>query len=770
MKHVDIVNRRVDIVNRRVDVVALGPPYDPIATVPYRGRTVSWRRRCHGNITSVKMAMTEQPAYPTPMAEPMAILEDKEQRLDRRRKRVAAKIEENRRQAQGIKPPSPVKQKIDPERARTTYKQTIKSKERLEKLVTDGTQLVTNVAVAVDAREVKRRQEDDEGRKARYDKLEAEANAGEERFQEIVRKWNQSSAKCVPQELQHVMQQQKEACNEMFQEKEKLIAEFQEELKGKDEQYVKLLKTQAEDVDLLVERMEEQAKSAVKAFREELEQIDKTFTLERQDLLLSQNEEYMKMKVDKEKEYMRKREERLDENEVKLRHLRIRNAEELNQKKISLEMDIQILQQQIQQMKATFQLNAEKLEYNFQVLKKRDEENTVTISQQKRKITRLQDILNVLKGKLVKQEKAFKTELEALLYEYRKSVDQYRELQKKVQHFQLIDAKRFYDIWKMSEEKVRKVAEAICCVDQVIYKQQLGLNWSAPPPVDSPLQPLFTKMEHVSQATMYVSQFLSDTGEESEKPTAVNGHILGLTTSADRTILPSLIKEVLALVAKESSFLIEPKLSRLLAPLQKEEQMLMKLDSIFKALEIETESDVHKLVKFFIKETPSKVDSTDSLHRVSGETSAMTAESSMQPPLSSYLIHPNEVPNALRGFTESRQGKSDSSFASSRAKILGLHSEGIAPELLNGSFWHKMSVILEPGHRRVWIALSDGLEKYYSVLSARVKLTEERDATKQQNTELRLLLHQYMHSKVNQELEVPPTLAMPANTIERTVV
>ena len=49
---------------------------------------------------------------------------------------------------------------------------------------------------------------------------------------------------------------------------------------------------------------------------------------------------------------------------------------------------VQILQQQLQQMKATYQLNQEKLEYNFQVLRKRDEENTITKSQQKRKITK----------------------------------------------------------------------------------------------------------------------------------------------------------------------------------------------------------------------------------------------------------------------------------------------------------------------------------------------------------------------------------------------
>ena len=57
---------------------------------------------------------------------------------------------------------------------------------------------------------------------------------------------------------------------------------------------------------------------------------------------------------------------------------------------------MQILEQQLQQMRATYQLNQEKLEYNFQVLKKRDEENTITKSQQKRKITRYVSVVQLI--------------------------------------------------------------------------------------------------------------------------------------------------------------------------------------------------------------------------------------------------------------------------------------------------------------------------------------------------------------------------------------
>ena len=44
----------------------------------------------------------------------------------------------------------------------------------------------------------------------------------------------------------------------------------------KDDQYVKDLKKQAEDIDLMIERMDEQVKSQTREFRNELNQIEVT--------------------------------------------------------------------------------------------------------------------------------------------------------------------------------------------------------------------------------------------------------------------------------------------------------------------------------------------------------------------------------------------------------------------------------------------------------------------------------------------------------------
>lgn len=44
---------------------------------------------------------------------------------------------------------------------------------------------------------------------------------------------------------------------------------------------------------------------------------------------------------------------------------------------------------------------------------------------------------------------------------------------------------------------------------------------------------------------------------------------------------------------------MESKLLKLLSPLDKDDQSLMKLDAIFAALHIDNEDDVHRLAKYF---------------------------------------------------------------------------------------------------------------------------------------------------------------------------
>lgn len=47
--------------------------------------------------------------------------------------------------------------------------------------------------------------------------------------------------------------------------------------------------------------------------------------------------------------------------------------------------------------------------------------------------------------------------------------------------------------------------------------------------------------------------------------------------------------------------MVESKLLKLLAPLEKDDQSLMKLDAIFAALHVDNEDDVYRLANYFIQ-------------------------------------------------------------------------------------------------------------------------------------------------------------------------
>jgi dynein regulatory complex protein 1 len=138
--------------------------------------------------------------------------------------------------------------------------------------------------------------------------------------------------------------------------------------------------------------MDQQFANFKKTQREEIVAIERAFIEERAQIIeknVKEIENLFQTRKENEIRYLEERSNRVQDNCDALDEVRVQDAEEYNLVKIKLETDVQILEQQLQQMKATYQLNTEKLEYNFQVLKKRDDENSITVNQQKRRITRM---------------------------------------------------------------------------------------------------------------------------------------------------------------------------------------------------------------------------------------------------------------------------------------------------------------------------------------------------------------------------------------------
>ncbi|XP_076129293.1 dynein regulatory complex protein 1 [Alosa pseudoharengus] len=664
---------------------------------------------------------------------PSVLSDNREERIAARRLRIVARNEAKKRQEQGEGSSKEVEEREEAK----SQEQVDRSKLRIQRLQTDGTELVSNIQVAADARESLKRDELEEARRLRLEKLEAEAKSSLEKFEEISKRWTGARLREIPQELRDALNSQTQLCATLIEDKNKLINELQQELKVSDDRYVRDLKRQADEVDLMVERMEDQVKTLLISYREEIKEIEGSLDQEHKALMegnLQKWEKLRKDRGDKEAESLSQRIGRVEEFEALLQKLRVEDAEEYNMIKTKLETDVQVLQQQLQQMKATYQLNQEKLEYNYQVLKKRDEENTITKSQQKRKITRLQDVLNNLKIKLSNQEKQSREENQSQTEEYRRIMHQYKHMQKKKRRFAVMDAQKFEEVWRMNEEEVKALVGRALEIDRLIYQQQLGLEWTPPRlPFMQRSGPIRAQRQARSSALQAAKSMLGRDGEEEEEG-----------DDGKKTV-----KRLLELLCDEAGFLIENKLLKLLSPLEKNEQSLMKLDSIFSAMGIDNEEDVYQLAEFFVKFKQQQQQQQQQEEDEGGASGVSDLADSIE---GEDLIHPNDILMALKAFTAQHHRIRDSQAAQRGSE--SLVSCDVCEDV---QYWESMAQVISPTMLTVWTSLEKALDKYHTVLTDRSKLLVDTQKLRQQNSELKMLLHQYVNSKVNAELEIPPT-------------
>ncbi|NWU71168.1 DRC1 protein, partial [Pterocles burchelli] len=543
-----------------------------------------------------------------------------------------------------------------------------------------------------------------------------------------------------------------------------------QELKNKDEEYVQAIKKQSDDIYLLLERMEEQIRLLLKTYRHKLLQVEKVFELERRELLDTNKkkwEEAIQALNAQELEHLHARMRKVEEFENQLNQLWVQGEEEYSSMKIQLETDVQNLEKQLQQAKAMYLLNQEKLDYNLQVLKKQDEENTIIRSQQKRKINRLHSLLNNLRTKLAKQEKQFREENQSLAADCERITGQCKELQRRMRHFAVSDAEKFAEVWLMNEEEAKGLMRKALDADRIIHTQQLGLHWE---------EPQYWFLTHVGPlgchkekrtATKLAAEVLTVGSGEGGKETTVK---VGDGVPPLRNFSKKTAKRILELLSDESGFLLESKLLRLLQELGRNERTLLKLDSIFGALEIDSEDELYQLLDFFLKyqaqeEAGSQVgqpgirergspgggDVTDAAEDREDGGSGTQRDELKSPGSSpgshpSASIHADDVLKILKAFVRDfdKLREKDPTHTRPVKEVLPVRDSS-----KDGEYWESLAQVIPEPTLKLWDALAVALQEYYEVLGRRATLLTEVAVLQQQNAELCLLLEEYISSGVS---------------------
>ncbi|KAG7388836.1 hypothetical protein PHYPSEUDO_011670 [Phytophthora pseudosyringae] len=714
-------------------------------------------------------------------ADPSADASDREVRVNVRRQRIdarnASKDDASRKKQLQVG---------ESERMSRGQQQVADSLSQLDRRKLAGIRHVTSVRVAADDAENRRRVEEEERRHKRVEKLQHEAIESGAKNAAVEMRWGDLFEFSMPQELYDQLELQNRACAEILASKDAVIREFQNQLKAKDEEYVTALKVQAEEVEKLVDRMSQQYREMQDEYELELEQMEDAFLKERDELIANNKLEIdslFERRREMEMVYMEAKQTRDEQYLQEIEDLRVRDAEDYNELKIKLETNIQTLEQQLEEMRATYQLNTEKLEYNYRVLTERDMENSATLSQQKRKLARLKDALATLTAKYNQTDARDRHQNEELTEEYRRLTKQYRDLQRKYAHFESSDSNKFDEVWQMHEDEAVRKIEKLLDADRIIHEQQLGLSWR--PPVQSirhwshsakagDVAALQKQLENGDEASPDSTE--SEKGGNKRDDSAGNGdqddfddESVEAYTPPVKKISGAKLKYMLKMLASEAGFLVNGSVQQALENLPDDEAELVKADMIMRALGVDSEEDMEKLMGHFFEDPRQEV----ALDSRGGDNNKDTSPGKDGSKASwDLVVGPEDVIRVIKRFVEEtneqkraapvaqilhRSTSGETEAGKKNAKGTSSAALKAKARKAEKEYWRNIVKVFPAQKIRVMATLEKGLTHYNTALLRRKELIDDVTAMKAQNAELKTLLKQYLAAPINEDLIVPPT-------------
>lgn len=468
----------------------------------------------------------------------------------------------------------------------------------ISELVQNGTDAITNIRLANDRREVQRRMHEAELRYILLNDLQREAQSSTAKFEEISHKWPTVGDDVDPMSIHEGLQRQKDRINELIGRKLSIIDECREELNSADTRYLQDLDKYNNDISCLVERIDKQMEVMKRTYREHLDILEKTIENERKifQIITTKKWETMYEKREANEEMRMKREAEKSEYYLQeIQRIQLEHEELIRATKIKLENDNQTLEIEVQKLKRNIMLNSEKLDYNFQVLKKREDENVMVRNQQKRRLSKLADTIVSLKRKLKEAKSTCIIETKKFTADIMKLHAKILDLERKNDLFAEQNNKKFMSVWDMNFKECEDALNQVLKIDRMLWEQQLGIEWEDP-------NINIVRKEDLSSYRAAIETLegsLCEDIDESRSIVPINFETIQRTRDQE-LMEQKLLRIIFRAIADNSGFLIESKLKHLLMPYSRTEQTLVNLDAVFNALGIYKSEEIDFIKSYFI--------------------------------------------------------------------------------------------------------------------------------------------------------------------------
>ncbi|CAD7088159.1 unnamed protein product, partial [Hermetia illucens] len=472
------------------------------------------------------------------------------------------------------------------------------SDKALSQLILLGDELVTNIKIANEKREVMRRNYEALKREELLGDLENESMEAMAKFEEITAKWTELEAIKEPVGLNEGLALQKKRIEELMKEKDDAIRKCQEELQRVDRKYYDDLERQSADIYCLVERIDNQMENMRKAFKSHIELVQETIENERQNLALTAArkwEELYTMRAENERMKLDKEKEKAAFYAAELARISLEHEELTRETRIRLEKDAEALQLELRSVKHNVLLNSEKLDYNYQVLQKADDENAITVSQQKRRLAKLNEAVLGLKKKIRETKSNSQLEVRKLTTEVTHLHSCIVDLESKTENFSILEDKKYQAVWEVNLNEATGLLNKILDIDRILHEQQLGLPWTKPDMPVFKLKDFIIMKEGLDSKHFDLKVNRSRTITRSESAKEKDRR-----TDEQKLAHSRLMRNILKKIADRGGFLLEDKLLTILQPYTEDQQSLVKVDNIFNALGVSKIEDISALIHYFL--------------------------------------------------------------------------------------------------------------------------------------------------------------------------
>jgi len=199
------------------------------------------------------------------------------------------------------------------------------------------------------------------------------------------------------------------------------------------------------------------------------------------------------------------------------------------------------------------------------------------------------------------------------------------------------------------------------------------------------------------------------------------------------------------MITDEAGFLIEPAVRKHFETLQTDEHGNVMFDSLLEVLGVSDCAGLQALMEALDPNSDVEL-------RAKGMGTSETSPTRSTP----VFVSPDDVVRRLRAFVEAENASIQG--GAPKANAPG-PKPGISRRVVENEreFWRKVTKVIDERGRRIFNSLECNLQKYHGLLKRREKALRSVENAGQQNMELRALLNQYLSSKINTELQIPPT-------------